>query len=225
MVAPSAPPLLLLLLGACRLGGGAAALSLDSVPAASYRKLGDMEISPLLTGMWQVSGSHGYRPDPSAAVAEMGLYTRAGFNTFDLADHYGDAEDYVGAFAGSAAARDSPVPLHYLTKWVPRPEAMTGAGVRAAMEISQSRMKTQQLDMLQFHCEQPPTAPRDCQLLLLLAVQQHLPAAWLLVMRPLLPCTATQGGTTVTRATRTRCGCWRTCGLQTARSCWCATSP
>lgn len=137
------------------LGGVANAATpvLEAVPSRMHRQLGDMMISPILTGMWQVSGAHGYRPDPSAAVADMATYTRAGFNTFDLADHYGEAEAFVGAFRESASAREYPGSLYYLTKWVPRPVTLTEADVRAAMEKSQSRMKMEQLDMLQFHCE------------------------------------------------------------------------
>ena len=142
---------LLSVLGASTVGAAAAAL--EAVPSSMHRQLGDMMVSPILTGMWQVSGAHGYRPDASAAVADMATYTRAGFNTFDLADHYGEAEAFVGDFRASAAARQSPGPLHYLTKWVPRPVTLSEADVRAAMKTSQSRMKMEQLDMLQFHCE------------------------------------------------------------------------
>lgn len=131
----------------------AGATLLEAVPSTMHRQLGDMMVSPILTGMWQVSGGHGYRPDRSAAVADMATYTRAGFNTFDLADHYGEAEVFVGDFRESAAARQSPAQLHYLTKWVPRPATLSEADVRAAMKTSQSRMKMEQLDMLQFHCE------------------------------------------------------------------------
>ena len=137
--------------GRRRPAAGTGADALQAVPLESYRDLGDMKVAPLLTGMWQVGGGHGYQPDPQSAVEDMGRYTRAGFNTFDLADHYGAAEDFVGAFAGSASAAESSAPLFFLTKWVPRPEAMTEAGVRAAMAVSQRRMGTEQLDMLQFH--------------------------------------------------------------------------
>ena len=57
----------------------------------------EMRISRILNGMWQVSGAHGAIV-PGAAVRGMGDYLDAGFITWDLADHYGPAEDFVGAF-------------------------------------------------------------------------------------------------------------------------------
>ena len=61
----------------------------------------DMSICRILNGMWQVSGGHG-RIDPSAAVKNMFHYFDAGFTTWDLADHYGPAEDLMGRFQTSA---------------------------------------------------------------------------------------------------------------------------
>ena len=57
----------------------------------------DMEICRILNGMWQVSGGHG-PIDRAAAVKDMFPYVEEGFTTWDLADHYGPAEDLVGEF-------------------------------------------------------------------------------------------------------------------------------
>jgi len=54
--------------------------------------------------MWQVSGAHG-AIDPVRAVDEMFAYHDAGFFTWDLADHYGPAEDLIGDFRRRFAAR------------------------------------------------------------------------------------------------------------------------
>ena len=51
----------------------------------------------MLNGMWQVSGTHG-RIDPERAIEAMLRYHNAGFTTWDLADHYGPAEDLIGRF-------------------------------------------------------------------------------------------------------------------------------
>ena len=59
----------------------------------------DMRICRLLNGMWQVSGAHG-PIDPGAAVRGMFDYLDAGLNTWDLADHYGPAEDFIGSSGG-----------------------------------------------------------------------------------------------------------------------------
>jgi len=47
--------------------------------------------------MWQVSGSHGYI-DRTAAIKSMNTHVENGFRTWDLADHYGPAEDFVKKF-------------------------------------------------------------------------------------------------------------------------------
>jgi aryl-alcohol dehydrogenase-like predicted oxidoreductase len=57
----------------------------------------DLPICRILNGMWQVSGGHG-AIDPARALAAMFAYHDAGFTTWDLADHYGPAEDFVGGF-------------------------------------------------------------------------------------------------------------------------------
>ena len=47
--------------------------------------------------MWQVAGGHGYI-DHELAIADMMRYHDAGFTTWDLADIYGPAEDFIGQF-------------------------------------------------------------------------------------------------------------------------------
>ena len=47
--------------------------------------------------MWQVSGGHG-QVDPESAISEMFLYHDSGFTTWDMADIYGPAEEYIGEF-------------------------------------------------------------------------------------------------------------------------------
>ena len=113
----------------------------------------DLRVHPILNGMWQVSGAHG-RIDPAAALASMAEYVEAGFTTWDLADHYGPAEDFVGEFRrrwakdrGEAALTD----LQFFTKWVPRPGPMPRATVEQAIAISRRRMDMPSLDLLQFH--------------------------------------------------------------------------
>lgn len=38
----------------------------------AYTELGNLKMCKILTGMWQVSGAHGYEPQKQSAVAEMG---------------------------------------------------------------------------------------------------------------------------------------------------------
>lgn len=108
----------------------------------------DLRICRILNGMWQVSGAHG-AIDPAAALAAMRRYHDAGFTTWDLADHYGPAEDFVGQFRQELA--DDADSMVALTKWVPRPGPMTRPTVQQAIERSLRRMGTESLDLLQFH--------------------------------------------------------------------------
>lgn len=113
----------------------------------------DLRICRVLNGMWQVSGGHG-RIDPKAAVGNMLDYHDAGFTTWDLADHYGPAEDFIGEFRRQLTATRGEAVLadvQAFTKWVPRPGPMTRKIVENNIDISLRRMNTPTLDLLQFH--------------------------------------------------------------------------
>ena len=113
----------------------------------------DLPVCRVLNGMWQVSGAHG-RIDREAALGAMRDFTEAGFTTWDLADHYGPAEDLVGEFRRRwTAAREATAltALQFLTKWVPRPGRMTREVVESAAGVSRTRMGMPTLDLLQFH--------------------------------------------------------------------------
>jgi len=112
-----------------------------------------LPVHPIVNGMWQVSGAHG-RIDREAALASMREFVEAGFTSWDLADHYGPAEDFVGEFRRRLAAERGQVALaglQFFTKWVPRAGAMPRAIVENAVAISRRRMAMTPLDLLQFH--------------------------------------------------------------------------
>jgi aryl-alcohol dehydrogenase-like predicted oxidoreductase len=113
----------------------------------------DLRICRVLNGMWQVSGAHG-RIDPAAAIRNMFDYLDAGFTTWDLADHYGPAEDFIGEFRCQLAASRGEAALsgvQAFTKWVPRPGPMTRQIVENNISRSLQRMDVEALDLLQFH--------------------------------------------------------------------------
>src|SRR5690242_17735676 len=118
-----------------------------------YQLALDLSICRVLIGMWQVSGAHG-AIDPEAAVQAMFAYHDAGFTSWDLADHYGPAEDFVGEFRrrmkhdrGEAALSE----VQAFTKWVPRPGPVSRDAVQQAIERSLRRMDVETIDLLQFH--------------------------------------------------------------------------
>ena len=113
----------------------------------------DLPICRILNGMWQVSGAHG-AIDPEAAIASMFDYIDAGFTTWDLADHYGPAEDFVGEFRRRLASDrgvEAVSGIQAFTKWVPRPGPMTRQVVESNIDVSRRRMGVEKLDLLQFH--------------------------------------------------------------------------
>jgi aryl-alcohol dehydrogenase-like predicted oxidoreductase len=129
-------------------------------PSAYHALTPDLKICRLLNGMWQVSGSHGTIL-PQRAIAAMFKYHQAGFTSWDLADHYGPAEDFIGAFRRKLSSSDRPLPVvkksappmpaQALTKWVPQPGNMSRIIVEERINLSLRRMGTPCLDLLQFH--------------------------------------------------------------------------
>lgn len=104
----------------------------------------------ILNGMWQVSGAHG-SIDPEAAVEAMLGHHDAGYTTWDLADHYGPAEDLIGEFRRRLKRGRPGATFEALTKWVPQPGPVSEASVSRAVERSLRRMDTDVIDVLQFH--------------------------------------------------------------------------
>lgn len=112
-----------------------------------------LQICRVLNGMWQTSGGWG-RIDRDDAVESMLKYADAGLGTFDMADHYGPAEDLYGIFINRVRRERPPELLENirgLTKWVPPPVKMTSKFVRDSIDVSRKRMDVASLDMLQFH--------------------------------------------------------------------------
>jgi aryl-alcohol dehydrogenase-like predicted oxidoreductase len=103
--------------------------------------------------MWQVAGGHGY-VDHDSAIADMLRYHDAGFTTWDLADIYGPAEDFIGEFRRrllTLKGKEELGRIRSLTKWVPQSGRITRSIVNENIERSLRRMSVNSLDLLQFH--------------------------------------------------------------------------
>jgi aryl-alcohol dehydrogenase-like predicted oxidoreductase len=124
------------------------------LPAESKTYLtNDLEICRIINGMWQVSGAHGYI-NKEKAIEAMDTHVDNGFITWDLADHYGPAEDFVKEFRNSRIRNNkehSLKKIKFFTKWVPRPQPISKKVVTNAINISRQRMGLDTLDMVQFH--------------------------------------------------------------------------
>ena len=109
-----------------------------------------LSISRLLTGLWQVADMErdGRALDLDAAAAAMAPYVTAGFTTFDMADHYGSAEEIAGRFRASLGAGQH---AELCTKWVPQPGPVTRDEVRTAVQRSLDRLRVDAVDLMQFH--------------------------------------------------------------------------
>src|SRR5689334_17678964 len=109
-----------------------------------------LSISRIVTGLWQVADMEkgGRKVDPDHAAADMAAYAAVGLDTFDMADHYGSAEEIAGRFNRMPNAGRKPA---LFTKWCPEPGPMSREIVRAAVERALRRLQTDRIDLLQFH--------------------------------------------------------------------------
>ena len=119
-----------------------------------YQLAPDLTVCRIVNGMWQVAGGHGYI-DHKLAIEDMIRYHDAGFTSWDLADIYGPAEDFIGDFRrkllavrGQGEELDK---IQAMTKWVPQPGIITRSMVDESIQRSLHRMDVNSLDLLQFH--------------------------------------------------------------------------
>ncbi|WP_339115528.1 aldo/keto reductase [Thioclava sp. GXIMD2076] len=108
-----------------------------------------LNIARLVCGLWQVADleKDGTTLDPVLAANQLEAYAKAGFDTFDMADHYGSAEIITGELTNRAGMGG----VRAFTKWCPEPGPMTPEIVRAGIVERLERMRTSRIDLLQFH--------------------------------------------------------------------------
>ena len=112
----------------------------------------DLQICRILNGMWQVAGGHG-QINQESAISEMLQYHEAGLTSWDMADIYGPAEEFLGQFRKKLAEKgeDELAKIQALTKFVPSPGPMTRSIVEHYIDKSIKRMNVKSIDVLQFH--------------------------------------------------------------------------
>ena len=118
---------------------------------SDHHKLGEtLTINRALVGLWQVADieKDGALINPEVGATHLEAYAKAGFSTFDMADHYGSAELIAGALLKRSDGPSRPV---VCTKWCPRPGPMTPEVVRAGVMERLERLGTDRVDLLQLH--------------------------------------------------------------------------
>ncbi|HVQ02503.1 MAG TPA: aldo/keto reductase, partial [Burkholderiaceae bacterium] len=105
-----------------------------------------LEIARVVTGLWQVADIErraGRDIDPAQGASWLADYVAAGFDAFDMADHYGSAEAITGALLQSPQGRG----VRAFTKWCPAPGPMTREVVRAGVQRSLDRLRVARIDL------------------------------------------------------------------------------
>jgi aryl-alcohol dehydrogenase-like predicted oxidoreductase len=118
-----------------------------------YQMAPDLTICKIVNGMWQVAGGHGMIND-ELAIKDMIKYHQTGFTTWDLADIYGPAEDFIGQYRHELSilkGKEELDRVKALTKWVSQPEIITSSIVNENINRSLRRLSVSSLDLLQFH--------------------------------------------------------------------------
>ena len=112
---------------------------------------GGLNISRLICGLWQVADleKHGTPLDLEQAADALAAYAKSGFDTFDMADHYGSAELITGRLL-ARYPKGERRPLAF-TKWCPEPGPMNADIVRRGVQERLDRLGVKKVDLLQFH--------------------------------------------------------------------------
>ncbi|KAJ7113167.1 Aldo keto reductase [Mycena epipterygia] len=112
-------------------------------------KLGQFTVPRVWVGLWQLSSNAWGTASVSKIRQAMGRHVDLGHTAFDMADHYGSAELIFGQFRSSLESPDSVVGA---TKWcVFKPIAVTQETVEAAVRQRMERMRSERVDLFQFH--------------------------------------------------------------------------
>jgi aryl-alcohol dehydrogenase-like predicted oxidoreductase/enamine deaminase RidA (YjgF/YER057c/UK114 family) len=111
---------------------------------------GGLTLPRIVCGLWQVADIErsGIPIDPGKGGDALQAYVSAGFNAFDMADHYGTAELITGNLLRRYPAAGKPLAF---TKWCPEPGPMTREVVRAGVQERLDRLGVSKVDLLQFH--------------------------------------------------------------------------
>lgn len=108
-------------------------------------------ISRIINGLWQLAGGHDEHVDLASAAGVMDDLIEDGFDTFDMADHYGDAELVVGKHNELARTTGSNKSIAF-SKWCPEEDGVKSLeNAEAAVDKALRRMGHERIELMQYH--------------------------------------------------------------------------
>ena len=114
---------------------------------------GSIEICRVINGLWQLAGGHDQEVNLQGAAEVMDDMISCGFDTFDMADHYGDAELVVGRHNQMPSSKSIA-----FTKWCPQENGVKSfANAEGAVSHALNRMGQKKIELLQ--CKRAGDAP------------------------------------------------------------------
>ncbi|PGG98385.1 hypothetical protein AJ79_08893 [Helicocarpus griseus UAMH5409] len=132
--------------------GPTAAVPSSQTDASSIEhfQLGQSLVPRLFAGLWQLSSPAWGSASKSKMLGQFQKHVDAGFTAFaDMADHYGDAEIVFGQFRSSCRGSKS---IFCATKYcVFQPITVTEDAMRDAVSQRVEKIKSDKVDLLQFH--------------------------------------------------------------------------
>ncbi|PGH00028.1 hypothetical protein GX51_06027 [Blastomyces parvus] len=117
--------------------------------AIEHFQLGLFIVPRLFIGLWQLSSPAWGSASKSTMLSQFQKHVDSGFTAFDMADHYGDAEIVFGEFRSSYSG---PKSIFCATKYcVFEHITVTPEGMRDAVSQRLANIKSDKIDLLQFH--------------------------------------------------------------------------
>lgn len=118
-------------------------------PPSEFSWLGPVRTPRIWTGLWQLSSSAWGSADVEDIKQNLRKLVDSGYYFFDMADHYGSAENIIGQFC-----REIPDPsqMFIATKWCVFHKCVpTREVVLEAVKARLRDLQTTRIDLLQFH--------------------------------------------------------------------------
>lgn len=112
-------------------------------------EMADVRLPRVFSGLWQLSSPAWGSAPRSKIMQQFSKHVESGLTAFDMADHYGDAEILFGQYRASSTHSSA---LFAATKYcVFHPMKVTADAIRAKVDERCQRLRTDKIDLLQFH--------------------------------------------------------------------------